>query len=605
MIITLDFETYYAKDYGLKKYTIEEYVRDPRFEVIMVSIKVGKNPTYWITGTHRQIKDALWSLDWENGFLLAHNTRFDGFILFEKFGLRPKGYLDTLAMARPIHGAELGLSLGALAEKYKIGHKGKEVLDAIGKRRSDFSDGELERYAGYCVNDTDLCRNLYDILKTKVPKIELQIIDLTLRMFCEPVLRLDTAFLEKRLLNLQLKKQELLDKADKDREALLSNDKFAEALQELGVVPPRKVSKTTGKETWAFAKTDEEFKELLDHPDLEVQTLMGARFGIKSTLEETRTQRFIDISKRGLLPIPIQYYAAHTGRFGGTDGINIQNLPSRGAGAGELKRAILAPEGYIMVDCDSSQIEARVLAWLSGQTDLLDAFKNKEDVYKKMASSIYKKPVDKITKEERFIGKSVVLGCGYGMGAQKFGLQLKAQAGVTLSEQELDRIVKAYRASVPYIVFLWKAAGNCIEHILNKDWDPKEFRFGATDALKFSPHQGFILPNGFIQSYPGLRREGNDYYYNYRKKLVRLYGPKVIENLCQAIARCIIAEQMVEISKRYRIVLTVHDSIVAVAKEVDKEAAKDYIETVMRTSPNWAEDLPLDCESSVGYTYGG
>jgi DNA polymerase I-like protein with 3'-5' exonuclease and polymerase domains len=424
-IITLDFETYYAQDYTLSKGTTEEYIRSPRFEVIGVAVKVNDGPTEWFSGTHEETRAFLSRYDWANSFALAHNTMFDGAIMSWRFGIKPKVWLDTLCMARALHGVEVGGSLKAVAERYGVGEKGNEVVNAKNKRLADFTREELSRYASYCVNDVDLTRDVFKIMVEKFPKQELKLIDLTLRMFIDPVLDLDTGLLETHLDKIKDWKDELLDKSGTTKEDLMSNPKFAELLKGLDVDPPMKISPTTGKETYAFAKTDEGFKALAEDEDVRVQALVAARLGNKSTLEETRTQRFIDISKRGLLPVPIRYYAAHTGRWGGDDKINLQNLPSRGPNAKALKRSIIAPEGQMIVEADSAQIEARVLAWLAEQEDLVTAFANKEDVYRKMASKIYGVQEEDVTKEQRFVGKTTILGAGYGMGAPKFQLQLK------------------------------------------------------------------------------------------------------------------------------------------------------------------------------------
>jgi DNA polymerase I-like protein with 3'-5' exonuclease and polymerase domains len=261
------------------------------------------------------------------------------------FAVRPRIYTDTLCIARALHGVEVGGSLKSLTERYNIGAKGTEVLSAIGKRRADFTPEELDRYGDYCVNDVELTYKLFSIFMQKeFPKQELKIIDLTLRMFIDPILELDTGLLESHLEDIKYRKDKLLiDAGVTDKKELMSNSKFAEVLKSLGVIPPMKTSLTTGKETLAFAKTDEAFKALLEHDDDQVQALVAARLGTKSTLEETRTQRFIDISKRGLLPVPVRYYAAHTGRWGGDDKINLQNLPSRGPNGKKLKRSIITP----------------------------------------------------------------------------------------------------------------------------------------------------------------------------------------------------------------------------------------------------------------------
>ena len=888
-IITLDFETYYDKEYSLSKITTEEYVRSELFETIGVGVQVNDEPTTWFSGDHRRTCDWLNEFDWKNSFLLAHNAVFDAAILSWRFDIYPKGILDTLSMARAWHGVDVGGSLAFLAEKYQLGKKGTEVVNALGKRRADFNPDELEAYSGYCMNDVKLTRALFDILIQNFPTKELKVIDTTIKMFTEPTLELDLPLLEQHLENVKAKKEQLLEMAEANRDDLMSNDKFAELLKKMGVEPPVKISAKTGKEAWAFAKTDEAFKELANHPDPRVQILVGARLGNKTTLEETRTQRFIDISKRGAMPVPLKYYAAHTGRWGGDDKVNLQNLPSRGQNAGKLKRAIRAPEGYVIIDSDSSQIEARVLAWLAEQNDLVEAFEKGEDVYKIMASAIYNKPVEEISKDERFVGKTTILGCfgadtkvltkngwkrivdvlttdmvwdgeewvkhqgvipkgmrwtikaygidatpeheiltghgwrewsevvtnptlfqsalnkvnlplsigsstlskrvdlqagtlsydaladgkgkligitsklnallgatpalrnhpqtharntgdtkryyptcnigndystelqvlfqdaiqklvefthtmaagvskfmnlgvqteglsyvtsyhyqtgkipeeiwigsitqkvmslttcgllpnqktqktngvspnlrnrlqtydiayagprnrftiatdagplivhncGYGMGAVKFAAQLKT-LGTEVAEDECKRIIDVYRKTYAKIPELWSAAQSCLDAIVSK----KMAYLGRKDVVDLDPNEfGFLLPNKLWLRYDKLQKvrdsEGKTQYeYPTRKGITKIYGGKVIENLCQAIARCVIAEQMILIAKRYKVVLTVHDAVACIAPKEEAEEAKAYVEQCMRSRPQWCIDLPLNCEAGYGESYG-
>ena len=605
-IITIDFETYYDKEFGLKKYTTEEYIRDARFEVIGVSVALNDEDPLWFSGTREILTSRLRSLyDWENSLVLAHNTQFDGAVLSWHFGIRPKGYLDTLCMARAIHGVEAGGSLKVLAERYGIGEKGTEVLDAVGKHREDFTPEELARYGEYCKNDTVLCRTLFHIFMETFPALELKVIDTTLKMFVEPELELNYSMLLKHLEIVKTNKEKLLELAEADKDSLMSNDKFAELLRQLEVEPPTKISLRTGKVAWAFAKTDEEFKALAEHPDVRVQALVNARLGNKTTLEETRTQRFIDISLRGKLPVPIKYYAAHTGRWGGDDKINLQNLPSRGQNGGKLKMAIEAPEGYVIIDSDSSQIEARTVAWLAGQQDLVDAFEKGEDVYKIMASAIYGKNIADITKEERFVGKTTILGAGYGMGAIKFQAQLKT-FGTDIPLNECQRIISVYRSTYDKIPALWRQAQSCLEAIITHSGAS----FGVVDVIQFDPaSSGFLLPSGLYQKYDGLQKifdaEGKtQYQYKTRKGMTKMYGGKLVENICQAVARCVIAEQMLKIAKKYKVVLTVHDAVACIAKEEEAKEAQQYVEECMRWRPDWAQTLPLNCESGMGRSYG-
>jgi DNA polymerase I-like protein with 3'-5' exonuclease and polymerase domains len=606
-LITIDFETYYDKEFSLSKMTTESYIRDPQFEVIGVGIKVNNEPTEWASGTHEQIKTYLHTFNWEESMVLCHNTLFDGAILSWRFAVRPRIYTDTLCIARALHGVEVGGSLKSLTERYNIGAKGTEVLSAIGKRRADFTPEELDRYGDYCVNDVELTYKLFSIFMQKeFPKQELKIIDLTLRMFIDPILELDTGLLESHLEDIKYRKDKLLiDAGVTDKKELMSNSKFAEVLKSLGVIPPMKTSLTTGKETLAFAKTDEAFKALLEHDDDQVQALVAARLGTKSTLEETRTQRFIDISKRGLLPVPVRYYAAHTGRWGGDDKINLQNLPSRGPNGKKLKRSIITPEGYTMIDCDSAQIEARVLAWFAGQDNLTEAFRNKEDVYVKMASTIYNVPEDEVTKDQRFVGKTTILGAGYGMGAVKFQAQLQS-FGFDMDLHEARRVISIYREANWKISQVWREAQNMVHYLANG----YTLQFGLEGVLEVYGYEKAIrLPSGLLLRYDDLKAEYDEegkleYTYKTRRGRTRIYGGKVIENVCQALARCIIGEQMLQIAKRHRVVLTVHDSVVCCVPDAEVAEAQAYIEECMSWTPDWAAGLPINCESGTGKSYG-
>ena len=584
--------------------TTEEYIRGEEFEVIGVAVKVNDEETQWFSGTKEKTRLFLEQFDWGNSLALAHNAMFDAAILSWTFGIKPTAWLDTLSMARAIHTIEVGGSLAALATYYGLGVKGTEVLDAKGKRRIDFAGDELAKYGEYCKNDVELTYALFQELMQDFPNFELKLVDLTIKMFSEPVLELDTNVLLAHLSDVQKKKEDLMEWVEADREQIMSNDKFSELLKALGVEPPRKISATTGKEAWAFAKTDEGFKALLEHDNPVVQALASARLGVKSTIEETRTQRFLGIAERGVMPIPLRYYAAHTGRWGGDDKINMQNL-GRGS---RLKHAIRAPKGYQMIDCDSSQIEARTLAWLAGQEDLIEAFENGEDVYKIMASAIYVKAEEDITKDERFVGKTTILGAGYGMGSKKFGVQLKT-FGVEVEEDEASRIISVYRQTYPCIPSLWKEAAKVLDAIV----DDSSCEFGREGVLYVEGKKGIRLPNGLYIKYPNLRKQTNDdgkdeYVYDTKRGKTtipnRIYGGKVVENVCQALARIIVGEQMLMIARKYKVVMTVHDAVACIVPDGKAQTGQEFVEMCMRMRPKWAQDLPLNCESGIGKTYG-
>lgn len=632
-IITVDWETFYDKDYSLSKITTEQYVRDPRFEAIMLGVRMPDGEKLVIEGTEAEIQYRLDAIPWHKYGVLAHHTLFDGAILSWRFGVKPKAWFDTLSMARAMFGIK-GNSLKALAERYNLEEKGTYVANMMGKRRADISPSEFEQYSDYCLHDVELCHQLFTLmsqgwysledvdLRHPYPLRELELIDRLLRMFLEPSLRLNKGKLEAHLAAVTQRKDQLLAACHAEKDTLMSNPKFADMLMSCGVSPPMKVSATTGKTTFAFAKTDPGMKELLEHPDLRVQTLVAARMGIKSTLEETRTQRFIGIAERGgNFPIPLSYSAARTHRLGGTDKINLQNLPARGKDAKRIKKAIEPPEGYIIINSDSSNIEARMLAWLAQQEDLVSDFANKVDVYSKMASRIYNREINRKRvvivdgketlpdEQEGFVGKTVVLGAGYQTGGGKLQITLKAATPpMDMPLEECTRIINTYRTTYPKIPELWKQGEKAIQAM----HDNRGMWLGREGVVWVDGKRGIKLPNGLYISYPQLHqydstmngRPVKKWRYKDERGFQDIYGGKLIENVVQALARIIVMLQLLKVAKRYTVPLTVHDSVVVIAKVEETKEALCYTEECMRWIPKWAAGCPIDCEAKNGANYG-
>jgi DNA polymerase len=617
-LVTLDFETFYETGFSLTNLTTEEYIRHERFQVIGVGIKIDDGETKWITGTHNAIKQELDTIDWKSSVLLCHNTQFDGAILAFIFNIIPAVYLDTLSMARAKHGVDVGGSLAFLVEKYNLGRKGTEVIDAKGKRLEDFSINDLAQYGSYCKNDVELTYKLFQVLAPEFPESEIKLIDITLRMYTEPVLEVDDGLLQDRLEEVQLEKSELLkglmtrlecNTEECVRGKLASNKQFAEILTELGVVVPTKISPANGKDTFALAKGDQGFLDLCEHEDPFIQELCRVRLGTKSTIEESRIERFIGIGSRnkGKLPIPLKYYGAHTGRWAGSDKVNFQNLPARDKKKKALKNAIIPPEGHRVINCDSSQIEARVLVWLAGQNDVVSWYEEGRDVYSEFASKIYGKTITKDDKTERAVGKTCILGLGYGTGWSKLQQTLKISAGVDLDDQECKRLVGVYRQVNNKVIDLWKACDDALQDMsLWKD-GKEPYYLDARKSLLITP-KGIKLPNGLYIYYPDLKWDTSEakskFTYKSRRGVNSIWGGSVVENVVQALARIIVGEQMIEINKKYRPVLTVHDAVVNVVPEADVEEALSFIMSTMSTPPIWAIGLPVACEAHDGASYG-
>lgn len=602
-ILALDFETYYDGDYSLTKLTTDGYVHDPRFKVHMMSLR----DTAGVTRCYPAhiVPHVLHAIDWPNTAILAHNTAFDGYILTRHYHTpQPKLWLDTLSMARPILGNNSRHSLKALAQYYGLPPKGDELVNMRGKRT--LTQAEWDRGATYCIHDTELCWEIFQRMMAQgFPANELRVIDLTLRMFLDPALRLDTAMLEKYLVQVRDEKANLLAQTGlDDRGALMSNPQFAELLSTLGVEPPMKVSKTTGLPTLAFAKSDPQFKALLEHDDPRVSTLVAARLGVKSTIEETRTERLLSVARDNRpWPVLLNYYGAMTtGRHSGGNKQNAQNL-RRG---GVLRESIEAPEGHVIVVADSSQIEARTLAVVAGQLDLVEAFRQKLDIYSELASDIYGYPVDKHHNPlERHVGKAAILGLGYGMGAPRFQLALKTGTpAVDMDLEQCQDIVRLYRGRFPKIPLLWKMverAMRCVYEGMERD-----FGFFSTTA------EGFVLKaNGFLIRYPGLRPNGDgNWTYMQKGKLSMLYGAKATENLIQALARCVVTDQMIEVMREEyvrqyhnKLVLFTHDELVLVAPEEHAPAVLDLTLEKMHVPPVWMPTLPVAAEGGMAARY--
>lgn len=601
-LITLDFETYYDKEYGLKKFTTEEYIRNEKFEVIGVAVK-SDGVTKWVSGAHNTIKSFLDSYNMHEHFVLGHNMKFDAAILSWHFNIHPLGLFDTMSMGQILHGLTESVSLANLSKFYGIGEKGTEVLDALGKRRVDFMSNEICSYAKYCMNDVELTYELFTEMKDKFTAPEMKLIDLTIRMFTEPKLELNKGLLVRHLAEVRAKKEELLDSVAVDKDTLMSNPKFAAILESMKIKVPMKESPATGLQTYALAKTDEGFKALLEHEDPYVQALAAARIGNKSTIEETRTENFIQIANRGKLPVPLKYSGAVVShRWSGVDGINLQNLPR----TSELRRAICAPKGYKIVASDLSNIELRLAYWFAKSHGKIQQIKDGIDLYKQSAADITGTPYDKVSKDLRYIFKIVNLSGIYGVGANKMHSILK-QGGVEKDLQEVKNIVYAYRRANPELVEAWGDAGTMLENVKGGH----HFAMGNGNIITSVPHEGMMKPNGMMLGLPNLRKlkteTGESWAYD--KLMGRTLVPeyihpsKTFQRCIQSLARDIIAEQLIQVSKRYPVVMTVHDELVMLCKNQEVDECKAYVQQCMTTAPTWCQDLPLGCEVGVGDNY--
>ena len=607
-VLTVDFETYYDKDFSLSKMQTDAYVLDPRFEVIGVAVSVNDAAPLWFSGSMKDTHDWLHqNFNWETSAVRCHNTLFDGCIMSLRFGIKPKLWMDTLAQARMLRPYLPSHSLANMAKHFKLADKGTEVLNALGKRRVDFTDDALLDYAAYCIHDTHLCREMGKLMDPFTPALNARLIDMTVRMFTEPAFVGDVDKMRGLYDAEVARKEELLALATTNRDIIMSNDKFAEALEKLHVLPPKKISKTTGKETYAFAKSDKDFTDLLEHEDSEVQALVAARLGVKTTIAETRALRFVQMAERGPLAVYLNYWGAKTtGRYSGGNQVNWQNLPARGPSAG-LRKALMAPPGHSVLAGDSSNIELRVVMAVAGQYDVLDKLRKGVDLYCDFATQLFGRTITKADKAERQLGKVAMLSLQYGAGAERFCdmVRLTARSDPSLKPISLDRaheIVQLYRSVHHKVAKLWNY---CQEVVLPDIAEGCNMTPVDVHGWTITQFSGFGRPGEPGVMYKNLRFEEREWVYDMGKSAVRIYGPKVVENLCQHLAMQVVMWQTARINARYPVKLSVHDEAVVVVPTEDVPTAQAYMEECLSMAPKWCRDvLPVACEVSSGPSYG-
>ena len=663
-ILVLDAESAWdSKEYTLSKMTTEEYVRDPRFKAWGFCFKWLGDPgkARWVGAAHLQ--EYLNRIDWSTTAILAQNTMFDGAILHWHYGVKPCFYFDTLSMGRAVRGVERGNSLAKMAEDYGLPAKGRAVHSTDGML--DTLTYEIEHeLAEYCKHDVFLCEEIFkrlvmfereacgldyplaDMSAWKYPIKELRLIDMTLRMFVEPTIELDADMLADALHEEKETREALLKRLDITDGILASTPQFAELLRSIGVEPPMKKSPATGLPIPALAKNDAMFQALLNGEDENVALLCEARLKVKSTTERTRAQRFLDISARGELAVPLSYYGAMTGRWTAARGsaINMQNL-KRGS---FLRKALLAPWGYEFGVVDLSQIEPRTLAWTSDYEDLLNIFRAKGDPYATFGETMFNLPgMNKETHPvHRQSAKSGMLGAGYQLGWASFAAQLLVgflgappvrygkefakQLGIyrgyierfldytpnvlamgeiphSCTGQELlvhcvvaHKIIALYRAAAYPVVGLWKRYEQLIPSALadgEEAW-VKCFLFRKEEI---------VLPNGMSLLYPNLRQEKDDEgkkQWVYGTNATKLYPGKVCNNTNQALARIVMTDGLLRIDKRYRVVGSVHDEGLMMLPENEADEGLKWCIEQMTIEPKYLPGIPLAADGGWHKRYG-
>lgn len=613
-LLALDFETYYDNEYSLKKLTTQDYVTDKRFRALLCAVKT-EDEAFVLQ------QDSIWSWmrkqDWENIGVIGHNLNFDGAVLYHQYKIQPKFYLDTIGMARAtLRDKTHRFSLAKVAEVLGLPAKGDAVVMAKGKMFGHFTREEWKRYMEYCAHDAWLAWEIYHKLRPMMPDIDMLAMHTVVRASVVPSVVLDTALLQDHANELEGDREKDIAQLDRmasdilgervDLQKLRSAEKFASILTGLGIPEaqlPKKVN-DKGVESLCFAKNFKPFTDLLEHDDPVIRTAVEVKTKANSSLAITRATKLAGMGRRHPegIALPTIYYATHTGRLGGTDGLNFQNMPR----VGKLRESLTAPPGHTVVAIDASQIEARLVAYMAGQTDVVAAYTKGEDVYAQFAARLYGGKADDWPKgsDERQVGKVAELQLGYGSGAMTFQGSVRVQGGVLIDLAESKGVVQVYRKSHRKIVKLWHDLNAQLPYLSDGSANAE---FGCGVHLS---KDRIILPNGLFIGYPGLRRFQQKYdkspnWYYMGRGLKKIYGGAITENIIQALAAIITRAAMAYMMMYgYFCILQVHDEIIFIVPNNKVDECRRLGERFLCRAVEWAPGLPLAAESKIGPNYG-
>lgn len=648
-LIFLDFETFYSDEYSLRKMTPAEYILDRRFEMQMCAVKVNDQPHDIVDGP--DFPKWIAQFDPATTTTVTFNSLFDNSLLAWKYGFVPHTMLDAMAMARALLGHKLNrFSLAHLSEYFGLDAKGDVIHLVKGMRRAEImaSPQLWQNFKGYALRDNQNAESIFLKLYPLLPWSERRLMDMVLRCCIQPRFIVDTNLLEGHIADVIEAKEELLAAAGNvPKTDIMSTAKFKAALEALGVDIEYKESPTTGKEIPAFSKSDGFMEGLLNSGDAQVAALAAARIGLKSTLEETRSLTLykigqLDWASAGLpdhsMPMPLRYGGAHTHRLSGDWKMNVQNMPTvRGSkGKSKLRLSLKAPPGHTVVTIDLGQIEARLVAWLCGAARLLEEFTKYDagdktyDPYNRLATAIFGRPVNRklvgtIEEVMGFIGKTGILGLGYGCGKDNFDTMIiRSARAQTMDISSIyhraigDKGVETYRRLYHQIPTTW----NKLQNAVQMTWStPGLLPYHLGPVI--IQHGEVKLPSGMSMLYddpykkvvtdPKTGRLREEYFYRYGNIPHRMYGPKLLENIGQALARVIVMNAALRIRDHgrerpcpdaYHFVMQAHDELVYIIPDHELDFAKKLIHTEMVRRPSWGLDLPLVADINTGASYG-
>jgi DNA polymerase len=647
-LLVIDFETFFDRDYTLREMSIPEYVNDARFEFVGVGwaeIKPGQDWHTHFVGGRTMVEDRigpyfrhLYGENYEKVTVVIQNAHFDAYILREKFDILPPYVVDVKMLAHH-HESRASAKLKDIATRLGLKPKG-DTMQFSGLHWETMTLEQRQAMNEYCQRDANIEGNaaLKWLPGISRPEIEIPMMRHTLKLWLSSPLRFDytlgrelinkmTAMLEAKLaatghtpkeLNSPLQFSEILLEALPDGGKTLPLKKGK---------PTKRMVELTGQEGLipAFAKTDDGFLELLNHPAEKVRLLCEAKQAAKSWPNHIgRIDNMMRMAEfnRGEFPVPLTYYGAHTGRWSGSEGINVQNLGSKSHElVNQIRNVILAPPGYSLLIVDWASIEARYLAWAAKQDDLVEGFRRNEDIYSVFAGKIFQARVRKAQKTDpaplhdiysvrRAFGKEGILGCGYGMGGNKFFIRigqvevLRAKIAAGIYDVNMaHKVVKAYRTTYPRIPKHWSKIEGAFRQAVRTEnqWFESE---SGTSFIHTGHTVWMKLPSGRMMRYPhaDIVQKAD------RDKIVwkhgELWGGSITENEDQAACRDILAEALLRCEDAgLPIIFHCHDELVSLAPDYKAKKELERMTNLMRITPSWCEGLPLDCEGMISKRY--
>lgn len=614
-LLFADFESYHDRKAGmdLRALSIVEYVRHPSFKCHGLGYAFDQEPPKWVPGA--EIDGWVRSLDWTDIVLVNHNSKFDSFIFGEVFGAWASQFRDSRSMAKAVLGKTVkGFSLRELAEHFGLEAKGQLKTDGI----RDLSPELEKELSEYCLHDVELCRQIYYLLEPQFPKSQYGVMDWTIRTFVRPQLRLNAEKLDIAAKEEAERRRRIFDEIGIPKETFSSNQKFACLLNERGYDVPTKTSPRTGLAIPALALGDVSFNDLAATENSELKALCEARIAAKSTLLETRSAKLARIGKTGAWPFDVEFSGAtQTHRFSGGSGAggNPQNFTAcrdkKGHAAGHncpgiLRTCVEAPEGYRIIVGDFSNIEMRLVAYLSKDPGLVQGIETGKDLYCDFASAFYGRLIMKENTAERRFGKTAMLGLQYGMGAKKFRNTVRLQTGQDISKEDAERAVNLYRRRYYRVPKLWDK----LQSFIPKMAAGESVR---TDLPVVVDKCALILPSGLKIRYSNLRIGGkgqkgrDEWVFDVWKKktgseTVKLYGGKVLENISQALAGELCKQVLVQFGDKC--VGQVHDELHLLEKTGLAHITAGKLKAAMETAPSWLPEIRLEAEVHIGTNWG-